>query len=513
MKTFYTFFKLLLFTVFLFAFVFASAMASLKSDKQDCWDDFNEATEGDGGIHSYKEAKKIRKTCIEEAKIDNGQEECDDGNCGLGVREEYDGYEFTADILGTALPVIGSIYMNERQMYYQNKMTNTWADAYQRPYELWSQSYQAGHDSCNARFNSALQYQQNMGTVPMTSDEMSQFCNGTNYGAYPGMNGMSGGMWGMNGGNSWLSAGYSSQFMQGMIGPQGGSGMWPSGMMMQNMFQQPNMYAGGCMMMMQTPCQGGMQGGGGMTWPNGGMTGGGCMPGGGNWYPGGGCSGGGGWPSGGGGWPGGGGCSGGGGWPGGGSGWPGSGGSGCGGGGMMYPQQPRVVGYRSEPYTTYKPYVQWKPQLSYRAQTAYRQRPVIQYGNQMYLGNNIYGNQGSNQGYNGAYNQNGYSCGGPCQGTMPHNTGMGSYFSGSGGWGSQTQGWNQNWNSMQSSQMGAVQQREWGNAQSTQYGNAALQRMNGYTGYDASGGNSFGYTYGSQPYAAGNLGNQFGVTF
>lgn len=119
------------------------------------------------------------------------------------------------------LAYLGSAYVTAR---YQYKTQQAWADA-----------YKDAASQCTNRFNSYLNYTTEMGANAVTSDEattLSNSCNGSSYNMYSGFGGYIGNSYGGYS-NPWLSNGYSSGFMTGMVGPYYGgysSGTYGMGM-------------------------------------------------------------------------------------------------------------------------------------------------------------------------------------------------------------------------------------------------------------------------------------------
>lgn len=109
-------------------------------------------------------------------------------------------------IIAQPLAYFGANYMSAK---YANKTQEAWANA-----------YSSGNEQCTSRFNSYLNYNTQIAANPITSSEAQSFassCNGNSLGAYAGYGGLSSNGYG-GFGNPFLSAGYSSGMLNGMVG-------------------------------------------------------------------------------------------------------------------------------------------------------------------------------------------------------------------------------------------------------------------------------------------------------
>jgi hypothetical protein len=91
--------------------------------------------------------------------------------------------------------------------------------------KAWANAYASGNTECTNRFNSYLNYNVERGSNPITTDEASTLnasCNGNSMGSYAGYGGLSGNGYGGYG-NAFQSAGYSSAYLGGLMGPYYGT--------------------------------------------------------------------------------------------------------------------------------------------------------------------------------------------------------------------------------------------------------------------------------------------------
>ena len=131
--------------------------------------------------------------------------------------EESNPWVEALGIVAGPLAYFGSAYVGAKYAY---KSQQAWADA-----------YESGYESCNSQFNSALDYNVSSGSTSYTADELSTLmssCNGSSLGTYSGYSGLLGTGYGSYG-NPYLSAGYSSNFMSGMLGNYSSSGLGLTG--------------------------------------------------------------------------------------------------------------------------------------------------------------------------------------------------------------------------------------------------------------------------------------------
>jgi hypothetical protein len=142
-------------------------------------------------------------------------------------------------VLAAPISYLGGAYITAK---YQYQSQQAMADA-----------YSSGYQQCTNRFNSYLNYSTQVGANPITTNDaqtLMNTCNGSSYGNYSGMSGFQGN--GYNGyGNPVLSAGYSPNFMGGMVGPYYGG-------------VNANIYGGGMGYSAYSNMNTGMYGGAGM---------------------------------------------------------------------------------------------------------------------------------------------------------------------------------------------------------------------------------------------------------
>lgn len=127
-------------------------------------------------------------------------------------------------VLAQPLAYLAASYVTSKQQHEINK--------------VWANAYESGHKECTNRFNSYIDYNTTVGANPLLPADvggMIASCNGYGYGSYAGYGGYLGN--GLGGyGNPFQGMGYSSGFMNGMMGPYGyayyGTGsMYGAGMM------------------------------------------------------------------------------------------------------------------------------------------------------------------------------------------------------------------------------------------------------------------------------------------
>ena len=121
-----------------------------------------------------------------------------------------------------ALGVVGNVLTNTLPYYFLSKYAND-------SQEAWADAYTSGKQACYGSIDSYQMYLNDRGAAALLSEQqeglMSQ-CNGYGMGAYAGYGGLYGNMFG-GAYNPYLSNGYSSGFLNGMVGPNiyGGGNM------------------------------------------------------------------------------------------------------------------------------------------------------------------------------------------------------------------------------------------------------------------------------------------------
>lgn len=120
-----------------------------------------------------------------------------------------------AGLLAGPLAMLGSTWVNS---YYGYKSQKAWANTSSN----WADAYKSGNEACTNNFNSYLSYLNDRGANPLSSTDASSMMTGCNLNS--SMNGYAGyaGLYGNGYGgvsNPWLSSGYSSGMMSGLMGP------------------------------------------------------------------------------------------------------------------------------------------------------------------------------------------------------------------------------------------------------------------------------------------------------
>ena len=147
--------------------------------------------------------------------------------CLMMAQEKPNPWVQVTESLAPVGMILGSTFINA---YYGHKNLKRMANSYDLSQKVWSDAFNNGINSCNARFDSYLEYTTTRGAPPVLPEQVAAIseCNGVSLQDFAGFRGMAGDGFG-GFGNPFGAAGYGPGFLGGMAGPHwgpyGGAGM------------------------------------------------------------------------------------------------------------------------------------------------------------------------------------------------------------------------------------------------------------------------------------------------